>query len=152
VLAIRLPVYLLPDIFGSMAFAPIEAVKDGVKALLARLKTAPQADATVYLSVVTFDSVANQVIPLMGADEFSVDQMSMMINWTTDSGSNRGPCESTCMGEALKLLLDCYDRELIKITSATQKGDYKPLVLLLTDGSPTVELEKVADEIGASHE
>ena len=39
----RLPVYLLLDCSGSMSGEPIEAVKQGIKALLTELKGDPQA-------------------------------------------------------------------------------------------------------------
>lgn len=38
----RLPVYLLLDCSGSMSGEPIEAVKQGIKALLTELKGDPQ--------------------------------------------------------------------------------------------------------------
>ena len=131
----RLPVYLLLDTSGSMTGDPIQAVADGVKTLVADLKTDPQAQETAYLSVITFDNVAAQVTPL------------------TEIGTFKEPALEahgrTCMGEALKLLLDCYKKEIVKNTSAKQKGDYKPLVFLLTDGHPTDDWENIADEIGA---
>ena len=39
----RLPVYLLLDCSGSMTGEPIEAVRQGVKALLSELRGDPQA-------------------------------------------------------------------------------------------------------------
>ena len=50
----RLPVYLVLDCSGSMSGEPIEAVCQGVKALVADLRTDPQALETAYLSVITF--------------------------------------------------------------------------------------------------
>lgn len=131
----RLPVYLLLDTSGSMTGDPIQAVGDGVKTLVADLKTDPQAQETAFLSVITFDNVASQVIPLTEIGQFKEPSLEAH--------------GRTALGEALKLLLDCYNKEVIKNTSAKQKGDYKPLVFLLTDGHPTDEWEKVADEIGA---
>ena len=60
----RLPVYLLLDCSGSMTGEPIEAVKQGMKALLMELRSDPQALETAYLSVITFASNAVQVCPL----------------------------------------------------------------------------------------
>jgi len=60
----RLPVYLLLDCSGSMAGEPIEAVKQGIKALVSELKGDPQALETACLSVITFDSSARQITPL----------------------------------------------------------------------------------------
>jgi len=130
----RLPVYLMLDTSGSMAGDPIEAVRDGVKSLIADLKTDPQANETAFLSVITFDSVATQVVPL-----------TEMMTFKEPVLEAHG---STCLGDALKLLLDCYKKEVVVKTSETQKGDYKPLVFLMTDGHPTDDWEKIADEIG----
>lgn len=60
----RLPVYLLLDCSGSMSGEPIEAVKQGIKALLTELKGDPQALETACLSVITFNSTARQISPL----------------------------------------------------------------------------------------
>lgn len=57
----RLPVYLLLDCSGSMFGEPIEAVRQGLKALLSELRGDPMALETAYLSVITFESIANQV-------------------------------------------------------------------------------------------
>ena len=56
----RLPVYLLLDTSGSMGGEPIEAVKNGVQIMISSLRGNPQAQETAYISVITFDSVANQ--------------------------------------------------------------------------------------------
>ena len=60
----RLPVYLVLDCSGSMFGDPIEAVNQGVKALVAELQSEPYAIETAYLSVITFESTAQQVCPL----------------------------------------------------------------------------------------
>ncbi|MBQ3447385.1 MAG: VWA domain-containing protein, partial [Synergistaceae bacterium] len=66
----RLPVYLLLDCSGSMMGAPIEAVKQGITTLLSELKGDPQALETAYLSVITFESTARQVVPLTELIQF----------------------------------------------------------------------------------
>ena len=60
----RLPVYLLLDTSGSMTGEPIEGVKNGVQMLLSTLRQDPYALETAYLSVITFDSTAKQIVPL----------------------------------------------------------------------------------------
>ena len=128
----RLPVYLLLDCSASMSGEPIEALRMGVKALVADLKTDPQALETAYLSVITFSSTAQQVIPL-----------TELITFQEPNLEARG---ATALGEALKKLGECVDNEVQKTTS-TQKGDWKPLEFLMTDGQPTDNWENAADEI-----
>src|SRR5258705_8845489 len=118
----RLPVYMLLDCSGSMSGEPIEAVRQGIKYLVAELQGDPQALETVWLSVITFDSSARQVVPLTPIIKFQEPQL--VANGTTQ------------LGHALTLLSSCIDQEVRKSTS-TQKGDWKPLIFLMTDGEPT---------------
>ena len=45
------------------------------------------------------------------------------------------------MGSGLKLLAECIDREIAKSTPE-QKGDWKPLVFIMTDGMPTDDWQR----------
>lgn len=126
----RLPVYLLLDCSSSMTGQPIEQVRQGLRALLDDLSTEPMAVETVYLSVITFNSTAQQVIPLTELMQFKEPQIQA-------SGA-------TALGAALQLLTDCLEKEVRKNT-VNQKGDWKPLVFLMTDGMPTDAWETAAD-------
>ena len=123
----RLPVYLLVDTSGSMMGEAIEAVRNGLQMLVSALRQDPYALETAYLSVITFDTNAKQVTPL-------TELMSFQIPDIQASGV-------TAMGEALSLLADCINREVQK-GSAEVKGDWKPVVFLLSDGLPTDDLQK----------
>ncbi len=127
----RLPVYLLLDTSGSMCGEPIEAVKNGVQTLDATLRQDPYALETAYLSVITFDSTARQIVPLTELSAFQMPNISAT--------------GCTAMGEALSLLADKINFEVTK-TTAEVKGDWKPLVFIMTDGEPTDDLRKGLDK------
>ena len=70
----RLPVYLLLDTSGSMSGEPIQQVKNGVQMLVSALRQDPQALETAYLSVITFDTTAREVVPLTDLPSFQAHQ------------------------------------------------------------------------------
>jgi uncharacterized protein YegL len=131
-LARRLPVYLVLDCSGSMTGEPIEACRQGVKALLADLRNDPQALETAHLAVITFGSSAQQLVPLTDLCEFQEPLLQA-------SGS-------TALGAALGVLETCLENEVRK-SSKEHKGDFKPLVFLMTDGQPTDQWEETAGRI-----
>lgn len=127
----RLPVYLLLDTSSSMTGEPIEQVKNGVQMLISALRKDPYALETAFLSVITFDSAANQVVPLTELVNFQVPDLQA-------NGV-------TAMGGALSLVKQRADQEVNK-SSAEVKGDWKPMVFIMTDGLPTDDLQKGLQE------
>jgi len=111
---------------------PIEAVKNGVRILVSTLRQDPYALETAFLSVITFDSTARQVAPL------------------TDLASFQEPALAatgvTALGGALGLLAQRIAAE-VATTTADAKGDWKPLVFIMTDGSPTDDWQKGLEQL-----
>lgn len=118
----RLPVYLVLDTSGSMSGEPIEAVKNGVQVLISTLRQDPYALETAFLSLITFDSDARQLVPLTDLSSFQMPELKA--------------AGGTSLGAALQTVADSINREVAK-SSIDVKGDWKPLVFLMTDGIPT---------------
>lgn len=120
----RLPVYLLIDTSGSMRGESIHAVNVGVQAMLSALRQDPYALESVYISIITFDNSAKEHSPLTALENFQFTDIVV-----PSAGG-------TFTGAALECLISCVDRD-IQRSDGDQKGDWRPLVFLMTDGTPS---------------
>lgn len=120
----RLPVYILLDTSGSMRGEPIHSVNVGLQSMLSALRQDPYALESVYLSVITFDIEAKVYLPLTPLDQVQLPDLDV---------PNVG---ATFMGAALELLAQEVQQNVQK-SSNDVKGDWRPLLFLMTDGSPS---------------
>lgn len=103
---------------------PIESVKVGLEAMVSSLRQDPFALESVCISIITFDREVRQILPLTPLDELQLPEIT-----TPESGP-------THTGQALKLLCEKVDAEVCRSTPE-QKGDWMPLLFLMTDGKPS---------------
>jgi uncharacterized protein YegL len=115
-----------------MAGEAIEEVARGVQTMVQALHDDPLAIETAHISVITFSRNAVQAVPLTEVLDFQPPKLSVRTG--------------TSLGAALQLLTRCLQRDIQRV-SETCKGDYKPIVILLTDGQPTDDWEAAADAI-----
>ena len=120
----RLPVYILLDTSGSMRGEPIHSVNVGLQSMLSALRQDRYALESVYLSVITFDIEAKVYLPLTPLDQVQIPDLDV---------PNVG---ATFMGAALELLAQEVQQNVQK-SSNDVKGDWRPLLFLMTDGSPS---------------
>lgn len=120
----RLPVYFLLDTSGSMFGEPIQALNNALSSMINHLRTDAQALDSLWISIITFDRDVKEVCPLTELAMFQLPEITC---------PQSGP---THTGKALELLYDKVKTDIIK-GSDTQKGDWKPLLFLFTDGKPS---------------
>lgn len=118
----RLPVYFLVDVSESMVGEPIQQVQDGMRMIVQELRTDPYALETAFISVIAFAGKAKTLQPLTELYKFYPPIFPI--------GGG------TSLGAALDYLMDDMDKSLVKITTE-QKGDWKPIIFLFSDGTPT---------------
>lgn len=114
--------YFLIDVSESMVGRPMDAVSDGMRMLLSQLKQDPYALETVWVSVIVFAGKARTVVPLTELMSFYPPRLPIGGGTSYEKG--------------LEHLIQSLDSEVNKSTAET-KGDWKPIVIFISDGAPT---------------
>ena len=126
----RLPVYFLIDVSESMVGEPVELVQEGISTIVKDLRTDPYALETVYVSVIAFAGKALKVTPMIELYSFYPPKLPI--------GGG------TSLGNALTFLMSDIETTVQK-TTLEQKGDWKPIIFLFTDGNPTDNFDPTFD-------
>lgn len=120
----RLPVYFLLDTSGSMYGEPIQALNNALSGMINTLRSDAQALDSLWISIITFDREVNEVVPLTELVSFQLPEITC---------PQSGP---THTGAGLEYIIQQVKKEVIK-GSSSQKGDWKPLLFVFTDGKPS---------------
>jgi uncharacterized protein YegL len=111
-----------------------DAVQNGIQTLINEIYSDPVALETAALSVITFRANAKVAVPLTEIPQFQKPKLVL--------GSG------TSLGLALDLVSQRLKTE-VRVQTKDVKGDWKPIVFILTDGKPTDTWFKSADRFKA---
>jgi uncharacterized protein YegL len=102
----------------------LTGMQTGIEMMVRALQRNPHALETAYLSFITFDSRAELKTPLQPIDEVQVPKLRVR--------------PGTAFGSALLLLAERILQEVRK-NQPGSKGDFRPMIILITDGQPSDE-------------
>lgn len=120
----RLPVYFLLDTSGSMNGEPIQALNNALSGMINSLRSDAQASETLWVSIITFDKEIKEILPLTELPSLQLPEIVCP------------PSGPTFTGKALELLCQKVSMDVRKGTPI-QKGDWRPLLFIFTDGKPS---------------
>lgn len=120
----RLPVYFLLDTSGSMYGEPIQALNNALSGMVNTLRSDAQALDSLWINLITFDREVKEIVPLTELVSFQLPEITCPQSGPTNTGA------------ALEFVIKKVKQEVVKGT-ATQKGDWNPLLFVFTDGKPS---------------
>ncbi len=120
----RLPVYFLLDTSGSMNGEPIQALNNALSGMINTLRSDAQALDSLWISIITYDREVKEIAPLTELVSFQLPEITCPQSGPTNTGAG------------LEYIIQQVKKDVIK-GSSTQKGDWKPLLFVFTDGKPS---------------
>lgn len=118
----RLPIYFVLDVSESMIGEPLQRMEQGIEKIVASLRQDPHSLETVFISLIAFAGKAKALTPLVDLISFYPPKIPV--------GGG------TALGEALDVLMHEIDTQ-VKKTTFEERGDWEPVIFLITDGKPT---------------
>lgn len=128
----RLSVYFLVGTSQSIAGDLIDSINGGINALHSELMNDSPTFESTWLSVISFDRNARQVVPLTALSSFTPPILSI--------------AEGRALGSALRLLTELLKKDAAH-PSNPQTSDWKPMIFLLIDGPPSDSWEDAASDL-----
>ncbi len=120
----RLPVYFLLDTSGSMRGEPIQALNNALSGMINTLRSDAQALDSLWISIITYDREVKEIVSLTELVSFQLPEITCPQSGPTNTGAG------------LEFVIQNVKKDVIK-GSSTQKGDWKPLLFVFTDGKPS---------------
>lgn len=117
-----LPIFVVIDVSESMIGETMTQLEQGLATLSDTLKTIPEALETARICVIAFAGAPRIVVPMVEVAHLYPPRLPV--------GGG------TALGAALDLLMDRIDLDVTR-ANAHRKGDWRPIVFLLTDGVST---------------
>jgi uncharacterized protein YegL len=118
----KLPIFFVLDVSESMIGEPLRKMEAGIDQIIASLRQDPHSLETVFISLIAFAGKAKALTPLIDLISFYPPKIPI--------GGG------TALGTALNVLMDEIDTKVLS-TTFEQRGDWEPIVFLITDGKPT---------------
>jgi uncharacterized protein YegL len=130
----RLPVYILFDSPSFESVEDIEKASDFIQNLVEVMRSDPYALETVFVSAIICNSKKCESTELVELFEFKMPHIKL--------GANI----ENYFSKGLTLLCSKIDQEVVK-TTAEQKGDWRPIVLLFTKNIKEEEILNHLDSL-----